>query len=75
MQDVIRSISLRELTWDEVDNFSKKHGFRDRSPFVEYCVAKEMHKRKLGDMKAFEIGLLLMLAVLSVGVILLWLVR
>lgn len=65
MQDAVKSISLRELNWVDVDSFANNHGFKDRSPFVEYCVAKEMHKHKLGNMKVFEIVMLLMMAMIT----------
>jgi len=41
-----RSISFRELSWDDVDNFAHKNGFKDRSPFIEYCAAKEIHRKR-----------------------------
>ena len=41
-----RSISFRDLNWDDVDKFAQHHGFKDRSPFIEYCTSKEIyHKR------------------------------
>ena len=41
-----RSISFRDISWDEVDNFAHKIGFKDRSPFIEYCTAKEIHRKR-----------------------------
>ena len=73
MQENIRSISFRDLKWENVDVFANKHGFKDRSPFVEYCVAKEVHKKKLGDLRLFEVIMILMMALLTISVLLLWL--
>jgi hypothetical protein len=65
MQETIKTISFRELKWTDVDVFANKHGFKDRSPFVEYCVAKEVHRRRFKDKKIFEIiSLLLMVIIL-----------
>ena len=41
-----RSISFRELSWDDVDSFARNNGFKDRSPFIEYCTAKEIHRKR-----------------------------
>ena len=41
-----RSISFRELSWDDVDSFAHNVGFKDRSPFIEYCIAKEIHRKR-----------------------------
>lgn len=75
MQDLVKSISFRELSWDDVDNFAKGHGFKDRSPFIEYCVSKQIHKKKLGDMRIYEIIMLLLIAMTSILVMMLWLVK
>jgi len=44
MDNPQRSISFRELSWDDVDSFAKNHGFKDRSPFIEYCTSKVVNK-------------------------------
>lgn len=64
MQDVQRSISLRELNWDDVDGFSRSHGFKDRSGFVEYCISKTIFKRRMQNIYAFLY--ILMLALMMV---------
>lgn len=46
MDNPQRSISFRELSWDDVDSFAKNHGFKDRSPFIEYCTSKIVHKNR-----------------------------
>ena len=61
MPDVQRSISLRDLKWDDVDVFARKHGFKDRSPFVEYCIGKTIHSKKLSVFYTVFVLLLLCL--------------
>ena len=70
-----RTISFRDLSWDNVDEYIKKTTFKDRSPFVEYCVSKEIHKRRFGDVKLVEILMLLLLSMISLGILLLWMVK
>ena len=71
-----RSISFRELLWDEVDGFARNHGFKDRSPFIEYCVSKEMYRKRFGDIRLIEIalicGMLLILVVTVSTLIRMW---
>lgn len=66
-----RSINLRELTWDEVDNYAKNTVFKDRSPFVEYCIEKEIHRKRIGDIKIVELLLLFGMALMVLLLILL----
>jgi len=68
MQDVQRSISLRDLKWDDVDSFGKKHGFNERSPFVEYCIARTITKKR--NEHLFTVMYILMLALMTVLLVL-----
>ena len=71
-QEPNKSISLRDITWDEVDYYSRKIGFKDRSPFVEYCIDKEMHPKKRNSLKNIEIITLLFLAILTLMICLIF---
>lgn len=67
-----RSISFRTLKWDEVDEYAKHTVFKDRSSFVEYCVEKEIHHKKLGDLKIVELLLLFGMALTVLLLLLLY---
>ena len=60
-----RSISFRELNWDEIDTFAKSHGFKDRSPFIESCVKTVIKHKRLGNLKIIEVITLLLLAIVT----------
>jgi len=47
----IKPISLdsTNLTWDGIDNYYKRKGFKNRSQFVQYCIEKQIYKTKLQD--------------------------
>jgi hypothetical protein len=62
-RDDLRSVSFRELSWDDIDTYAKSHGFRDRSPFIEYCVNKEVHPKHKKNIKIVDIAILLLLAI------------
>jgi len=68
-----RSISFRELRWDEVDCFARENGFRDRSPFIEYCTSKEMYKKKFDKVERIisTLGMLLGFAIVIFLIIML----
>lgn len=66
MRDDVRTISLRSLSWDDVDGFARSHGFKDRSPFVEYCIEKTIHK----DKYTFYYGLVVLLFLTLIMVLL-----
>jgi hypothetical protein len=64
MQDAAnRTISLRELNWVEVDKSAREHDFLDRSPFVEYCISKEINPKKYRDKRVFEVIVMILMAV------------
>jgi metal-responsive CopG/Arc/MetJ family transcriptional regulator len=65
MQDVQRSISFRELSWDEIDIYAKSHGFKDRSPFIEHCVKNEVYPKHKKNVKIVDIAILLLLAIIT----------
>lgn len=67
-----RSISFRELSWDDVDSFAKANGFRDRSPFIEYCTSKEMFRKRFDRIERVitTIGMLLGFAAVILLIIL-----
>ena len=46
MQDKIKTISLRDISWDDVKNHANGVGFKDLSPYIEYCIGKDMYKTK-----------------------------
>lgn len=65
MQDVQRSISFRELSWDDIDIYAKSHGFKDRSPFIEHCVKREVYPKHKKNIKIVDIAILLLLAIVT----------
>jgi hypothetical protein len=64
-----RTISLRDLNWDAVDSYAQSHGFKDRSPYVEYCIAKDMHKQRYRNFYGVMMLLLLCLIMVLVSYI------
>lgn len=46
MDNPQRSISFRELSWDVVDKSAHDSGFKDRSPYIEYCTSKEIYRKR-----------------------------
>lgn len=68
MQDKIKTIYLRDLSWVDVEGFARSIGFKDVSPFVEYCVSKTIHKKKLSGL--YYIGTLLVYALIVVLLVL-----
>jgi len=58
----IKGISLdgssSGLTWDFVDDEAKKLGFNDRSKFVQYCIERVIHRRRLE--KRFVVELIIL---------------
>lgn len=54
------------LNWDQVDNYSKNKGFKNRSQFVQYCIEKQIYKTKLKDRDIFGV-----LTLIGMGVIIL----
>jgi len=68
----IKTISLdaSDITWDEVDKRTHNIGFNNRSQYIQYLVERDMHHKRLGDVRLIEVSSLLLLAVLTVIVIL-----
>ena len=72
MQLLQRSISFRELDWDDVDSYAKQHGFKDRSPFIEYCTGREIHRKRYEQIKKV-LNTLIMLMGFTIVILLLFL--
>jgi len=72
MQQLQRSISFRNIKWEDVDTFAHQHGFKDRSNFIEYCTSKEIHHKRLGNLKIVEIMMLLGIALTVLMLLLLY---
>ena len=51
MQEKSKTIYFRDLSWENADEYAKSHGFKDLSPFIEYCTSKEMHLSKIKNAK------------------------
>jgi len=72
-QENQRSISFKDLSWTDVDVFVNQHKiWKDRSSFVEYCIAKEIHKKRFGNTKIIDVIILLMLAMITLVLLLMW---
>ena len=65
MDNPQRSISFRELNWDDVDSSARDNGFRDRSPYIEYCVSKEIYRKRFDKIERIvtTLGMLLCFAI------------
>ena len=76
MQENIRSIAFKDLNWNDVDIYINQHKiWTSRSSFVEFCVSKEIHKKKIGNLKIVEVATLFLLAIILLSILLLWMVR
>ena len=69
-----KSVSLAgsdELFWEDVENYSRKHGFTTTSGFIQYLLEKEIlgFKTKIKDVINYVMLLTIMVMVLLMLVI------
>ena len=71
-----RTITFVNLSWADVDEYINQHKiWTSRGSFVEFCVSKEIHKKKLGNMKFVEVLMLFLLVMIMMGILLIWMVK
>jgi len=64
------SMASSEISWNDVDDYWKSIGFKDRSKYVQYLIEKDMYRTKRDFKSSFIIILLLFLAMVSLMILL-----